>query len=268
MDLRDFDAIVISTSGGKDSQTQLRVICDLAKEQGVLDRCVAVHCDLGRVEWKGTRELAEEQVAHYGIPCIVVSRPQGDLLDHARQRGKWFGHATRYCTSDHKRDQVKKVFTQITRELQAPGARCFGRKVKILNCLGLRAAESKARAKLVPFQRNAKASNKTKREVFDWLPIHDWSDDRVWGDIKLSGVRHHDAYDLGLPRLSCVFCIFAPREALVLAGHHNRELLAEYVQVEREIDHTFRQDLSLAEIQEAVEAGEQAGDVGSWSENF
>jgi hypothetical protein len=61
---------------------------------------------------------------------------------------------------------------------------------------------------------------------------------------------------LGVPRLSCVFCIFASREALTIAGHHNRELLDEYVRVETAIGHTFRTDTTLMQIKAAVDAGE------------
>jgi hypothetical protein len=50
-----------------------------------------------------------------------------------------------------------------------------------------------------------------------------------------------------------------------LAGKHNPELLAEYVAVERRIGHTFRQNLSLAEVQQAVAAGEKPGRVPDWT---
>jgi hypothetical protein len=52
---------------------------------------------------------------------------------------------------------------------------------------------------------------------------------------------------------------------LVLAGKHNPKLLAEYVAVERRIGHTFRQDLSLAEVQQAVAAGDKSGRVPDWT---
>ena len=54
--------------------------------------------------------------------------------------------------------------------------------------------------------------------IDDWLPLHDWSVDQVWGRIRASGVPHHPAYELGMPRLSCCFCIFSPRSALLLVG--------------------------------------------------
>src|SRR5262249_20508403 len=135
---------------------------------------------------------------------------------------------------------------------------------RILNCLGMRAQESPARARRPPFALNAMASN-GRRRVDDWLPLHGWDVGQVWERIRASGVRHHPAYDLGMPRLSCCFCIFSPRSALLLAGKHNPELLAEYVRVEREIGHRFRVELPLAEIQDALARGEQPGPVQDWA---
>ncbi len=135
---------------------------------------------------------------------------------------------------------------------------------RILNCIGMRAEEGPARAKRLPFAPNPLASN-GRRQVDDWLPLHDWTLSQVWRRVRSSGVRHHPAYDLGMPRLSCCFCIFSPRSALLLAGKHNPELLAEYVRVERAIQHRFRVDLSLASVQEALQAGEEPGAIQNWA---
>jgi 3'-phosphoadenosine 5'-phosphosulfate sulfotransferase (PAPS reductase)/FAD synthetase len=252
-DLKSFHAILVSSSAGKDSQAMLDYVVELADAAGVSRETIAVvHADLGRVEWAGTRELAERQAKHYGLRFLVVKRPQGDLLDHIEKRGMWPSSTTRYCTSDHKRAQIQKVITQLHREWKAAGN---SGTFKLLQCMGLRAEESPARAKKVPFELNPRASSKS-REVWNWLPIHGWTEAQVWARIKVSGVPHHPAYDLGMPRLSCVFCIFAPRKALVLAGTHNRELLDTYAALEKKMDHTFRQDVTMAEIKAAVEAGE------------
>ena len=50
-DLKSYDFIVINTSAGKDSQAMMEYVMGLAKEAGITDRVIAVHCDLGRVEW-------------------------------------------------------------------------------------------------------------------------------------------------------------------------------------------------------------------------
>jgi 3'-phosphoadenosine 5'-phosphosulfate sulfotransferase (PAPS reductase)/FAD synthetase len=130
--------------------------------------------------------------------------------------------------------------------------------------MGMRAAESPARAKMVAFEHD-KASSNSRRHVDKWLPLHDWTAAQVWERIRESKVRHHPAYDLGMPRLSCVFCIYAPRDALLLAGEHNPELLAEYVSVERLIRHKFKADLAIEEIQDALARGERAAKPADWA---
>ena len=260
--LAAYDVILVNSSAGKDSQAMLDYVVELADAAGVRDRIVVVHADLGRVEWKGTGELAAEQAAHYGVRFEVVRREKGDLLDQVEARKMWPDNKNRYCTSDQKRDQVAKLLTRLAAEKFATVA---GRPVAILNCLGLRADESPARSKKATLVVDARATN-GRRAVTTWLPIHDWSLEQVWARIRQSGVRHHEAYDLGMPRLSCVFCIFAPKAALVLAGQHNPELLDTYVALESKIQHTFRKDLSLASVREAIRSGAPVvqGDVKSW----
>src|SRR5690606_3897624 len=121
----------------------------------------------------------------------------------------------RWCTSAHKREQVSRLLTWLTSQ----ALHVSNPPIRILNCLGLRAEESPSRAKKKPFTRDERSSN-GKRVIDTWLPIHSWTTRQVWERIRASGVRHHPAYDLGMPRLSCCFCIFSPREALLLAGKH------------------------------------------------
>jgi 3'-phosphoadenosine 5'-phosphosulfate sulfotransferase (PAPS reductase)/FAD synthetase len=124
-------------------------------------------------------------------------------------------------------------------------------QMRILNCLGIRAQESPARAKKPEFGQDSATNG--KRQVDRWLPVFGWSEVQVWSTIRRSGVRYHEAYDLGMPRLSCVFCVLAGRRELTLAAKHNPELAAEYVAVEKRIGHTFKADLSMEQI--ATDAG-------------
>jgi 3'-phosphoadenosine 5'-phosphosulfate sulfotransferase (PAPS reductase)/FAD synthetase len=259
-DLSAYHWIVLNSSAGKDSQAMLDYVVELADRAHVpRSRLIVAHADLGRVEWPGTRQLAEEQARQYGLEFVTVSRPQGDLLEHIAQRGKFPSPSARYCKSDMKRGPIMTLFTRLaTRSRQQGFPVC-----RILNCLGLRAEESPCRARRPPFAPNALASN-GRRWVDDWLPLHGWTKEQVWRRIRTSGVPHHPAYDLGMPRLSCCFCIFSPRSALLLAGKHNPELLAEYVRVEKHIGHRFRQELSLAEVQQALTDGERPGHVSDW----
>jgi len=294
--LDTYDRIIINSSAGKDSAAMLHQMVADADAQGVSrSKLLVVHCDLGKVEWKGVRELAEKQADHYGIEFLAVSRPKtdapgsGDLLDQVRHRGMWPNAQCRYCTSEHKRGQVLKVHTGISQALRDEGKK----HVRILNCLGFRADESPARKNcptcggkgittMEDKKPTKKSTGRTKpchrcdgtgdrptyernkvascgyRTVNDWLPIHEWNVDQVWEAVRASGLPRHEAYDLGMPRLSCVFCIFAPEDALHLAGEHNPELLDEYVQVELDINHTFKNNLSLKDIRDSIRAGHRS----------
>jgi 3'-phosphoadenosine 5'-phosphosulfate sulfotransferase (PAPS reductase)/FAD synthetase len=250
--LRSYDIILVNTSAGKDSQAMMTEVVKLAEAHGVKDRVVAVHCDLGNVEWEGTRELAERQAAHYGIKLYV------------EKRGMWPDSKARYCTSEFKRAPVYKLLTKLVREHQAANGKA---QVRILNCIGIRAQESSGRAKKNPFQHDLKASN-GKRHVDTWFPIFTWSVDQVWDCIRRSGVEHHRAYDLGMPRLSCCFCVMAPRSALLLAAEHNQNLLDQYVAVEQRIGHKFTAKLAIADVKAAYDAGERTQGlnvIASWA---
>lgn len=261
-DLHSYDLVVINTSAGKDSQAMLTSLVELADEVGYSrSRLVAVHADLGRVEWAGTAELAERQANAYGVRFIKVSRPQGDLLDQIEARGMFPSSTARYCTSDQKTSQVLKVLTQLTAEHQAIYG---GRQVRVLNCLGLRAEESPARAKKVPFSYDKRASN-GKRHVDRWLPIFDWTVGQVWATIRRSGLPWHPAYDQGMPRLSCCFCVLSSKSALVLAAQLNPQLAAEYRAVEVRIGHSFKADLSMADIIAEAEAATEPVQAADWT---
>jgi 3'-phosphoadenosine 5'-phosphosulfate sulfotransferase (PAPS reductase)/FAD synthetase len=258
---REWAWVVVNSSSGKDSQTALRATVKACKESGYpLEQVVVSHQDLGRVEWEGCRELVRAQATHYGLPLRVTQYRDKDgntpdLLEYVRRRKKWPSSTARFCTSEYKRGPGNRVLTALRRE--RPGY--------ILQVFGFRAEESPARKKRPVLARNGRASNKAW-DVFDWLPIHTWTTEQVWHDIIASGVPYHPAYDLGMPRLSCCFCVFAPKPALIRAGKANPGLLDEYVSLEAEIGHDFQHNKPIRLIKEAIAAGEQPEECnGAWN---
>ena len=247
MNLHQYRIVVVNSSGGKDSIVAMKRMVEMAQEQGYpLDKIVVSHQDLGKVEWAGSRELVQEQADVYGLKVYYSKRRDKhgdnvDLLEHVRQRGMWPGNNSRYCTSDHKRGPGNRVLTMLSRDWTDQGM--------MLQVFGFRAQESTARAKKQVLTPNQRASSK-KRLVFDYCPILDMTEDEVWSEIHEAGLPYPRAYDLGMPRYSCMFCVFAPEAALVIAGRENPDLLQEYVDVEEEIGHTFRKELSLKEVQQ------------------
>lgn len=266
-DLKAFDAIVVNSSAGKDSQCSVEAVFRLCREQSSpLARVTVSHQDLGRMEWPDTRKLAEEQTAIYGFRFEVSKYRDRDgdhrsLLQYVEDRRRWPDNQNRYCTSEFKRGPGSRVVTKISKELRAQGAV----RPRILHIFGFRAEESPARKKKTVFSPNTRLTRGTQ-EVWDWLPIHHWEENRVWETIKETRVPSHPAYDLGMPRLSCVFCIFAPKAALIIAGRNMPGLLEEYVALEKRIGHDFRHKTPIRDILQAIHDGEEAGCTdGAWN---
>lgn len=246
--LDNYDLIIVNSSAGKDSLAALYEVCRIAKEQNFpFNNIVVSHQDLGEVEWTGTKELAKEQADLFGLETYYSKRRDKDgkeetLLEYVERRGKWPSNKQRYCTSDFKRGPGARVVTMLTKDLG---------ECNVLYVFGFRAEESPARSKKEVLKVNTRLSTK-KRTVTEWLPIHDWSTSKVWSTIKGNGLPYHPAYDYGMPRLSCVFCVFSPKAALVLAAKKNPKLFVKYLNVEKKIGHKFQEKLSLQEVKEAI----------------
>ncbi|MFL0286876.1 hypothetical protein ACJH6J_23915 [Mycobacterium sp. SMC-18] len=113
--------------------------------------------------------------------------------------------------------------------------------------MGLRGEESTARARRAAYAANPSASN-GRRRVDDWYPIHRYTVADVWDRIAVAGTRPHPAYAAGMSRLSCRFCVLASRADLVCSARLNPALADRYAAVEAAAGHTFRADLSMADI--------------------
>lgn len=260
MNLHDYDIVVVNSSGGKDSLVAVWDICRQAKKQKYpLEKIVISHQELGESEWMGTSELVKQQADLFGLK-VYYSRRKNEkgheetLLEYALRRGKWPSNKQRWCTSDFKRGPGARVITQLTKGMK---------NCKVLHVFGFRADESPARKKKEIFCLNKNLSTKS-RQVFDYLPVHSWNTRKVWKVIRLFKLPSHFAYDLGMPRLSCVFCIFSPFDALVIAGYHNYQLLLKYLDVEKRIGHLFRENCSLQSVKDAIDGGYKPQQIKDW----
>lgn len=216
---------VSNHSGGKDSQAMLIKLLEVIPPE----QLIVVHASLGKMEWPGALELAQQQAKNAGLP-FIVARARKTLLEMVERRFQnrpevpsWPSASTRQCTSDLKRNPIQ-------REVRAY-AKANGFKT-IVNCLGLRAQESLGRAKRQTFRKNVADSNSVLT-WFEWLPIHDLKADEVFSTISAAGQEPHYAYALGNDRLSCVFCIMASRNDLRNGAKQHPELLEEYAYLEK-----------------------------------
>jgi DNA sulfur modification protein DndC len=245
--LRDGAALVLSVSGGKDSDAMTHHLLDLRQSEGWTGDVMMVHADLGsRVEWHQTPGYVRDLAQRKGVPLHVVRWQHGDLIDRIWQRYHkdpsrpcWPSSQMRYCTSDLKRGPISRWL----RNTFPSG--------NVICTMGLRAEESSARAKRQTFRLRKDSSAPTKgRFVYDWLPIHDWTEADVWNCIRQHGDIAHPAYRLERPnqRLSCALCVLASLNDLINGAVHNPDTYREYCRIEAVTGYSFRKDFWLSDV--------------------
>ena len=260
--LRNGASLVLSVSGGKDSDAMSHYLMDLRRKEGWSGDVCMVHADLGkRVEWYQTPDYVRDLAKRKNVELHIVRWTHGDLIDRIWQRYYkdpsrpcWPSAKIRFCTSDMKRAPISRWVRN-----HFPSG-------NVVMTMGLRAAESHARAKRETFKPRKDCTAPTKgRFVWDWLPIHDWQTEDVWDCIRQHGDIAHPAYRLEQPnqRLSCALCILASLNDLLNGAIHNPDTYREYCRIEAVTSYSFRKDFWLSDLkpellpQETLDAVQQ-----------
>ena len=213
--------VVCNHSGGKDSQAMYLLLRELVPDPA---RLVVIHAHLPEVEWPGTFEHIEATVDHE----LHEVRARKTFFEMVEHRGRFPSPANRQCTSDLKRGPIQKQIRRLCSQ---------GGYTKVLNCMGLRAEESSARAKKQIFRLNASQSchKRVERTWYEWLPIHELTTSTVFAMIRSAGQQPHWAYAEGMSRLSCCFCIMSSAADICTASRLRPELFERYVATEKRL---------------------------------
>lgn len=217
--------LAISISGGKDSMALLNALTAAHRAHTWPGPVFAIHAHLGRMEWPQTLAHCQRISEQAGVELVVVSRPQGDLLQEMQDRMEklrhqdkphWPSSAARYCTADQKRGPIDKALrapywpsstnryctshqkqNQIDKSLRAASL--------VISAEGIRADESYARAKKPMFKIREAITAKALRELeptealtqqqagqrlaFTWNPLFHWTEADVWEACGTSQVE-------------------------------------------------------------------------------
>ncbi len=268
--LRDGADLVLSMSGGKDSDALTLALQELHRFHGWSGRLHIVHADLGRNDWSQTTAYVEHRADALQLPLAVVRREQGDLLArwwqrHTRRPGvpPWSDARNRYCTSDLKIGPINGWL------------RAWKPSGTVICAVGLRAAESPGRARK-PVWSVREAVSTRNRHGFNWNPLLAVSNEEVWEMLGVSqeqlrnvrqqvqrlradghrvrdviaqvGWAWHPAYALGNERLSCSLCVLASRSDLLNGAEHQPDHYRDLVDLEIASGFSFRQGLWLADL--------------------
>ena len=250
--------VVINTSGGKDSQAMfLYLTRDLKLPKG---NVLVVHADLPGADWPGTTEWVRKTSAPYPVEIV---RSELTFDEKIRQRGKFPDAARRFCTSDLKRGPIQKLIRSelCKRAGLEPGCSKLPLTSQriVINAMGMRAQESTGRSKLSPWTVDLKQTA-ANRLVFNWLPVHAWTHDRVFSSIEkhgqtpfwiygrtpadrkrlvAAGSVGEDGKPRPMSRMSCQFCILASAGDQLTAAMLAPQRAQEICSLERLTGHSM-----------------------------
>jgi 3'-phosphoadenosine 5'-phosphosulfate sulfotransferase (PAPS reductase)/FAD synthetase len=232
--LDEYDRIIVSFSGGKDSLAMVLHLLELGVPAGKIQlwhQCVDGNPldDPDFADWPCTYSYVEAVAAQLDVEVFYQWREGGfyaELVkENARTREVRFdmqdGESVGRAGGVKSKIGTRKMFPQKTGDL---AVRWCSAVLKIdvfalafnndpglrggpyLVCTGERREESAGRALYRASEPHRCDSN--GRRVDAWRPVIDWPEMGVWKIIQRHGMRAHPAYYLGFPRVSCATCIF------------------------------------------------------------
>ena len=241
---------VVNHSAGKDSQAMTALLAEHVPANQVL----VIHAELPGADWDNLGPHIMETIPNDWT--VTTCRAQKTFIEMVERRFEkrpdapsFPSPSTRQCTSDLKRDPIAKT----VRHYLKANPQFNGR---VVHCIGLRAQESSSRAK-APVWKENKRESKAGRNVFEWLPIHELTEDQVFKVIEEAGQKPHYAYSLGMSRLSCCFCIMANKRDLTIAAQQKPAMYAEYVELEKKVGYTMSMEQKPLEQVTGIKAGVQ-----------
>ena len=188
--------VVLSLSGGKDSAAASLYLKELGVEHE------RVFMDTGWESDDTYRYIDEVLEPHLGpVVRIESAKFPGGMLPLLRHKAMFPSRLRRFCTSELKVLPIVKYMNAIEDGGES-----------VVNVIGIRAAESSARANLPEWE------VMDGQDIDIWRPILRWTTDQVIEIHKRHGLAPNPMYLKGASRVGCWPCVFArKREIRLLA---------------------------------------------------
>jgi 3'-phosphoadenosine 5'-phosphosulfate sulfotransferase (PAPS reductase)/FAD synthetase len=271
--LEQYDRILVSFSGGKDS---LALVLDLLERGVDRDRIQLWHqcvdgeagSDEPLVDWPCTESYVRAVGKALGVRTLFQWRLGGFLgemlKDNACTRPIRFekqdggiGQAgglkgkvsirrrfpqasgdlrVRWCSAVLKIDVMALALTN-----EPPF-----RSGKFLVLTGERREESTHRATYA--EREPHRCDCGRRRVDAWRSVIDWSEEEVWQVMRRWRIQPHPAYRLGFPRVSCLTCIFGGPDQWASVRKIATDRFARITAYEREFGVTIKRGVTVEEL--------------------
>jgi len=282
----DYDHIIVSYSGGKDSLA----LTLLAIEDMPLEKVELWHQHVdgqpgsnGLMDWPCTEGYCRATASVFGFPLRFQWKHggfEGEMLrENSRTQGISYesetGEVVYLPPSDRGKLATRRLFPQVSADLSVRWCSAYlkidvGRRVinndprfdraKVLFLTGERRQESTARSKYAEVEEHA-CSGK-RRRVDQWRMVIDWTEEDVWNLVQRHHVIPHPAYRLGWGRVSCMACIFGDADQWASVRRIAQERFNRIAGYEQTFGKTIKRGLTV--IQQADKGRSFVDDAPDW----
>ena len=289
--LHEYDRIIVSFSGGKDSLAMtLQMLQWACEEKGYpKNRIELWHQDVDGgnklMDWPCTRSYCRQVASHLGLPIRFQWKEggfEGELLrQNERTKGVYFEnelyqiqHLPPQQRKDGKDKKTRRKWPAKTANLQTRWCSAYlkidvakralnndprFREGNFLFLTGERRQESAARSTYNEVETHPTTNR--RRRTDQWRSIFDWDEREVWEIIERWCIVPHPAYRLGWNRVSCMACIFGNSDQWASVKQIAPETFERIAGYEREFGHTIDNHRSVMEM---AESGESFVDAPQW----
>ncbi|WP_300207357.1 phosphoadenosine phosphosulfate reductase family protein [Bacteroides sp.] len=270
-DLSTYDKIIVSSSGGKDSEACALYLLELGIAK---DKIILWHQSIDGspgsmqfADWPVTEpyvrafgealgirtefqwrengfigEILREnqrtnnvQFEHHGNVITLPTR-NGKYSTRRKFPAKAVDLRTRWCTAYLKIDVMKRVLNNHPDFQEG----------NYLVITGERREESANRARYLTVEKHPCERN--SRKVTWWRSVIEWSEKEVWDILEKYRILPHPAYWLGFSRTSCFGCIFCTADQWATVREVSPERFNQLVEMEKELNHTIDNKLTLTQL--------------------
>lgn len=273
MKLSNYDNIIFSFSGGKDS---LACVLHLLEQHPELrGRMEMWHHDVdGRegerfMDWPVTPAYCRAVAGALELPLFFQWKiggferemlRQDERTQGVRYEDRTDGHINELPPSDRGKLATRRKFPQVSADLSVRWCSAYlkidvakrvikkefrgelDKPVKVLMVTGERAEESSSRSRYAEFE---SLSETRRRHFHQWRPVHKWSERQVWDIIERWRINPHPAYHLGWGRVSCAACIFGNADQWASVKELLPDVFEKVANYEVEFGTTIHRDKSV-----------------------